>query len=533
MRKLNMASGQRVAYAITALWLATLCFWPNPSAAYFWNRDPLCDPGFLVGFFNGANSTPLEADLSADRLSSIIGTTWKDQPIDYHVFYNSSAKESSIAKALPNFLEAIDQYNTEVSGSTSAKIKLFWQTLTGSRDKDIPSEGASAWETFKDAVLAVRDATARAIAAGVAAAIPDGGQPTEADLANMISDVDKAIKTSRKLLFIAHSQGNFFMNGVYDYVQNKQGSQWSVQAIHIGTPTSTLRGPYTTVNIDKVINAFRAAMGNNAMPANVDLPESHWATDGTGHSLALTYLDSGLAAYAQITGNIRTALDRLQDPPLPKGYDRFSAQLRFGSQLPFVGIEASPERTMHEDLYYQWSSWASGAAEELQYINSGGWIFLGGSKDQDYSMAHVWRNTDRWCGAKTVRNWDLQSSDDHNYLNNGFPYIDNYQAPQKFPSLFRDNYYYKQNPGEDINQAVRKIIQASGTTGAYEIKQVIASIPPRIYGYNINLLQCNVDAEPFDGYCSDNGGATVLIGRVPFYVQTVTVAFTTKRASEN
>jgi hypothetical protein len=210
-------------FLFVALWVSV-----NSAYAGFTERDPLCEPGFLVGFFNGANSTRKEADASVRKLVSVIGTQYKDQPIDYHVFYNSSAKESSIAKALPNFLEALEQYDAEVRGSISAKIKIFWQTLTGSRDKDLPSEGASTWDTFKDAIRAIQDASIRSDLLQIIDAIPNGGQPTATDLANMIGDVEKALKNSRKLLFIAHSQGNFFMNGVYDYVQNKQGSQWSV-----------------------------------------------------------------------------------------------------------------------------------------------------------------------------------------------------------------------------------------------------------------------------------------------------------------
>jgi hypothetical protein len=485
-------------------------------------RDPLCEPGFLVGFFNGANSTRLEARTSKDRLQRIIGVTWKNQPVDYHVFYNSSAKETSFAKALPNFMEAIAQYDEEAQGTVSAKVTSFWQALTGGKDRDIPSESTSVWNSFKDAVSAVRSSVLRAI-------IPSGDQPTEADLGHMIASVDEAIKTSRKMLFIAHSQGNLFLNPVYDYVAKKYGGTQAVSAVHIGTPSATVRGPYTNVSIDKIINLFRNTVGSTAMPINWELPESHWETDSNGHSFLLTYLNQGLTTYSKITGEIRVALDQLKDPPLPKGYYVLEATLKFGSQLPFAGIEVSP--TLTPPGYGDWSSISNidfMYEQNLSYLTNGGWMMKGGRADGEVLAGYVLpsKGTDRWCGEKTVRGWALQGADDYQYAaNSGSVTLGGRSPPHlQFPSLFGP-YGAWAIPfgGDGFQAATRRLLAAAGYPPETTIKQSILSLPERAGGRRVAIYQCTND----NGACLDT--ETTLLREIEFYEQLVAVRLLVKQ----
>ncbi len=109
------------------------------------------------------------------------------------------------------------------------------------------------------------------------------------DLNNMLVDLSHKLKT-QKVLFIAHSQGNFYTNDIYNKVVNKEGGipEESFGIYGIGSPSSFVAGggKYITSSNDKIINLVRkAGWFLDVLPANVNIDSPINAENLWGHSL--------------------------------------------------------------------------------------------------------------------------------------------------------------------------------------------------------------------------------------------------------
>lgn len=69
--------------------------------------------------------------------------------------------------------------------------------------------------------------------------------------------IDSWVLEGKKLLFVAHSQGNLFVNTAYTYTTSKVSSD-SVKVIHIAPASPIINGPHVLANQDLVINGLRA-----------------------------------------------------------------------------------------------------------------------------------------------------------------------------------------------------------------------------------------------------------------------------------
>jgi hypothetical protein len=75
--------------------------------------------GIVIGFFNGVQTTPDEAQKALSVLTRIYKTTSpKGESIEYELFYNHS-------KGLSDFVETFDQRLTEQNGLLAKRFELF------------------------------------------------------------------------------------------------------------------------------------------------------------------------------------------------------------------------------------------------------------------------------------------------------------------------------------------------------------------------------------------------------------------------
>ena len=141
------------------------------------------------------------------------------------------------------------------------------------------------------------------------------------DFKNMLLSLSQKLKT-QKVLFVAHSQGNFYANDIYNSLSDKDGgiSVGSMAIYGIGTPTSYIAGGgrYILSKNDEIINKIRLNGLINVLPPNVDIPRSK-EYDMDGHSLSLVYLKK---ENKRIASDILSSLnflsnDRAQDEKLP------------------------------------------------------------------------------------------------------------------------------------------------------------------------------------------------------------------------
>jgi len=116
---------------------------------------------------------------------------------------------------------------------------------------------------------------------------------TQLDQDNHEKLADQAIKNNHGLMLIGHSQGNFFLNHIYEYCErnSRRPSDRRCSAIQIGSPTRKQYGQQFLSEKDLMIKGFFTATGRTFNPT---LKSPYNPHDATGHGLINTYLAEGL-----------------------------------------------------------------------------------------------------------------------------------------------------------------------------------------------------------------------------------------------
>ena len=108
--------------ALVILCLASTALAQVPAAS-------ACKPtGVLFGFFNGVQTTRVQADVALERLKKIHGeTNAAGEKISYEVFYNYS-------NGFEDFVETFDQRLKEQDGLLQGRFELFFGAVHGGGD---------------------------------------------------------------------------------------------------------------------------------------------------------------------------------------------------------------------------------------------------------------------------------------------------------------------------------------------------------------------------------------------------------------
>ncbi len=167
--------------------------------------------GVAFIFFNGVRTTNAGAQSGVEEFKRIHGVvTQAGDKIGYEYFYNYS-------NGFEDFVETFEQRLLEQDGLLEGRFELFFESLTG----DGPW-----WSRIIESV-----GDAAGILSGLvdwfeAAAIQQlttllGNPPTEVNYAEHRARLDNRIVEGKKLLLVAHSQGNLFVNASYDYARTR------------------------------------------------------------------------------------------------------------------------------------------------------------------------------------------------------------------------------------------------------------------------------------------------------------------------
>ncbi|WP_240154269.1 hypothetical protein [Comamonas sp. Tr-654] len=284
---------------------------PLTGGAQVINPDTnLCrETGIEFAFLNGVQTTKLQA---AQALGVLIGIHGQSAPggdqIKYETLYNYS-------NGFEDFVETFEQRLQEQDGLLAGRLELFFEALNG---------GGSWWDNITNSVPAAAEllngfndwrnaATIRYLTAML------GNPPTLANYMEHQSRIDNWILEGKKILLVAHSQGNLFANAAYAYAAPK-AAVGSVKVVHIAPASPTLNGEHTLADKDLVINGLRAvgtvADITDSIPAYQQRPAGiNGGKDLLGHGLLEIYINPGLEISNRVKSHITTALSTLVAPP--------------------------------------------------------------------------------------------------------------------------------------------------------------------------------------------------------------------------
>ena len=205
-----------------AIFIVVFILSQNAAAAAATVTNDLClATGYTLGFFNGVWNSPAQAGDGLAALRDLKGATFNNEPIQYEAFYNHTGTSAG-GTGLQDLAEVFEQRALEIdsTGELGKRWEFFWESLSGDKTYlqkivDIfPNAGSLFSQLYTD--------MSSKIAAGWAYLLSN--PPTEADYASHDTRLDALALQKQKLMLVAHSQGNLFVNHAYDYILPKVGN---------------------------------------------------------------------------------------------------------------------------------------------------------------------------------------------------------------------------------------------------------------------------------------------------------------------
>ncbi len=288
----------------------------------------ICKPvGYVLGFFNGVWNTPNQASNSLRKIKKLMPQKkYKNENIEYELFYNQTGQTRDGATALEDLAEVFRQRAVEFNGVVVNRWELFWETLTDTSDelsfKQRIKSLTKAHDDLLNSIGHIIISTTMALRTTFLS-----NPPTHIDFTRHSTRIKALVIEKKKLLLVAHSQGNFFANYAYDKALSITDAK-SVKTVHIAPASATLRGEHILANIDVIINLLRVQGLTSVPPINTYLSLSHLSTDdASGHTLVNTYLNQKRQTRSKVQSAILTALDDLITPNTQGNSGFFTATL--------------------------------------------------------------------------------------------------------------------------------------------------------------------------------------------------------------
>ena len=321
--------------------------------------------GYTVGFFNGVwNTNTQDGALSGlNALKNLIGETHKSEPVEYTLFYNNTGSTVG-ASGAQDVAEVFIQRALEfdASGELGKRFEYLWEAAS---DGDKPFF-TRLWNSFA-AEASIIDGLYSAIVTKSMAgwSLLLSNPPTSVNYAEHRLQLESLAAEGQKLLLVAHSQGNLFVNPAFDFVKPKVGAG-SVAVVHIAPASITLRGAWLLVDIDIVINGLRT-QGLGTVPAiNLFLPTSR--ADLSGHTLIGTYLDQTRSGRGRVLSMAQSALDGLQSPTAIASRGFFTTTLTWNG---FGDVDLHAFEPTGKHVYYESLAGNSGFLDVDNRISNG------------------------------------------------------------------------------------------------------------------------------------------------------------------
>jgi len=239
--------------------------------------------GIHLGFFNGVGNTPKQAFDSLEATYSDMSLRGVDIS-DKQFYYNETKYHGT-----EDIVEVFNQRLNEEFPPLSDRMELFFQTLRNGKQSQSLSAASRKYLEF---ATSFRKYMTKVHVNTLSRLI---GIPTENIYKNHQKQLDVAIKNKQKLLLVAHSQGNLFVNKAYAYAKPKAGS--AIGVLHVAPASVKLNGPYILADYDLVIDALRAFGPVPAYTDTIGTPPRSWSSDLSGHGYLDIYLNPKSSTY--------------------------------------------------------------------------------------------------------------------------------------------------------------------------------------------------------------------------------------------
>ncbi|MDR2099943.1 MAG: hypothetical protein LBP40_03835 [Campylobacteraceae bacterium] len=269
------------------------------------------DEKTVIAFFNGMINTKRDAKKSLEYLKKFYGETAPNgDKIRYELLYNKTFG------LFEDLIEVFEQRTAELEyKSIQNRYELFFDIVNG----DGPwhkwaSDTMSGYKSMSDKMSAdflglVITKTKESLS----------NSETEADYAEHRRKIDSWADEGKKLLFIAHSQGNLFVNVAYEHTKDRVGEQ-SVKVIHLAPVSVKTNGIHILADKDYVaagLSWFSFLLGGvpevtHDIPYYIFRPAgANGKKDILGHGFVEIYINSYLNISQVLKKYIDTALDSL------------------------------------------------------------------------------------------------------------------------------------------------------------------------------------------------------------------------------
>ncbi|WP_372661921.1 hypothetical protein, partial [Hydrogenophaga sp.] len=298
--------------------------------------------GVVFGFFNGVKTTDVQGNLAVAWIRKLYpATTPSGEPITYELFYNDT-------EGFSDFVETFEQRLQEHTGLLAGRFELFFSAIQG---------GGSWWDALTSAIPALTDLPVLLAdtfrASLVRELTANFGQPETFKVAQRHRDqLTHWISLDKKLLLLAHSQGNLFVNAAYDHAVALSDPK-SVRVVHVAPASPRATGPHTLADLDLVINGLRLVgkvlpVTNSMVGYGLRPKGLNGERDAVGHGLLEIYLNPAVSTASRIRDHVMAALRELESPPRKPWapYPDFASIPWAGGEEP--GALYSPVTPSHE-----------------------------------------------------------------------------------------------------------------------------------------------------------------------------------------
>lgn len=206
--------------AIAYLCVTLIAAMPTISLA----STPICETaeikdGYVVGFFNGVNNTYLQTTVSLALLGKEHRNEYNGEAIKYEPFYNhtGSSVGSNVGQDLSEvFRQRADEIDP--SGYLANRFELFYAVTTNDKggwlDNVFSAIGASN-DLLKGLIEDLYTDVSNEVLAQIGEIFYN--PPTISDYNTHSSRITTLSSQGARMIYVAHSQGNLFVNAAYDY----------------------------------------------------------------------------------------------------------------------------------------------------------------------------------------------------------------------------------------------------------------------------------------------------------------------------